>query len=868
MQGVLMQSSYDPIEIEEQAQSYWEDNLSFRVFEKPEKEKFYCLSMLPYPSGNLHMGHVRNYTIGDVMSRYQRMLGRNVMQPMGWDAFGLPAENAAIQRQVPPAEWTYQNIDHMKGQLKRMGFGYDWSREVTTCRPDYYRWEQWFFSRLVKKGLAYRRNSVVNWDPVDQTVLANEQVIDGRGWRSGAVVEKREIPQWFIRITSYADELLDELDSMHGWPESVKAMQRNWIGRSEGLEIDFRLVEDIDKPLRVFTTRPDTIYGATFMAVSADHPLSRLLAAKDPLIAEFLHSCRNSGISEVEQEMMEKRGMPLNVNAINPLSGKKIPVWVANFVLIGYGTGAIMGVPAHDNRDHEFATRYQIPIQQVIAPTTDVSLDVQQEAWTGKESIVTVNSEHFSGLGFQDAFDQIADCLVKAGMGVKKVNYRLRDWGVSRQRYWGCPIPIVYCEQCGPVSVPDEQLPVVLPEDVKFMGVQSPLKTLDEWKQTVCPDCGSVANRETDTFDTFVESSWYYARYCSPDTMSMLDKRANYWLPVDHYIGGIEHAVLHLLYFRFWHKLMRDIGIVESNEPTNKLLCQGMVLSKAYYRDIEGEGRKWIRPEEIEVRNDASGTTEEAIWLSDGKRVETTGWTTMSKSKNNGTDPQKLIDRYGADTLRLFTMFASPPDQALEWNDDAVAGSQRFLRRLWTFVYRFQLLPKAVKYDFRLADVETKLLRREVHTLLQKICRDMERTQYNTVVAACMEMLKMLERFDLDKGIERKAAVGETLSIVIRVLAPFAPHICHSLWRSLGEDTELLDASWPEVDSSALKSDTIQLVVQINGKLRGQINIVATANDKEIQDAVLSETWISDYVGTATIKKFIIVPGRLVNVVV
>ncbi|MBL09584.1 MAG: leucine--tRNA ligase [Acidiferrobacteraceae bacterium] len=863
-----MQSSYDPIEIEEQAQSYWEDNLSFRVMEKPEKEKFYCLSMLPYPSGNLHMGHVRNYTIGDVMSRYQRMLGRNVMQPMGWDAFGLPAENAAIQRQVPPAEWTYQNIDHMKGQLKRMGFGYDWSREVTTCRPDYYRWEQWFFSRLVKKGLAYRRNSVVNWDPVDQTVLANEQVIDGRGWRSGAVVEKREIPQWFIRITSYADELLDGLDSMHGWPESVKAMQRNWIGRSEGLEIDFRLAEDIDSPLRVFTTRPDTIYGATFMAVSADHPLSILVAAKDPLIAEFLRSCRNSAISEFEQETAEKRGMSLNVNAINPLSGEKIPVWVANFVLIGYGTGAIMGVPAHDDRDHEFATRYKIPIRQVIAPTTDIFLDVQQEAWTGKEDVVTVNSEHFSGLDFQDAFDQISDFLVDCRMGERKVNYRLRDWGVSRQRYWGCPIPIVYCERCGPVSVPDEQLPVVLPEDVKFMGVQSPLKTLDEWKQTVCPECGSAANRETDTFDTFVESSWYYARYCSPDAMSMLDERANYWLPVDHYIGGIEHAVLHLLYFRFWHKLMRDIGIVESHEPTQKLLCQGMVLSKAYYRDTEGEGRKWIRPEEIEIRVDASSAAEEPIWLVDGKIVETTGWTTMSKSKNNGTDPQKLIDQYGADTVRLFTMFASPPDQALEWNDDAVAGSQRFLRRLWVFVYRFQLLPKAGITDFTSADDETKLLRREVHTLLQKVCRDMERTQYNTVVAACMEMLKILDRFDVDGGAERKAAVSEALSIMIRVLAPFAPHISHSLWNSLGEDTELLDATWPEVDPSALKSDTIRLVVQINGKLRGQIDIVANANDKEIQDAVLSENWISDHVGTGTIKKFIIVPGRLVNVVV
>ena len=863
-----MQSRYNPREIEQQVQVYWEDNRSFETTEDPNRKKFYCLSMLPYPSGNLHMGHVRNYTIGDVMSRYQRMLGRNVMQPMGWDAFGLPAENAAIQRQVPPAKWTYQNIEHMRQQLKRMGFGYDWKREVTTCRPEYYRWEQWFFSRLVERGLAYRRNALVNWDPVDQTVLANEQVIDGKGWRSGAVVEKREIPQWFISITSYADELLDELDSMPGWPESVKTMQRNWIGRSEGLEIDFRLEGDVGKPLRIFTTRPDTLYGATFMAVSADHPLSLAASASDPLIEEFVSSCRSGGVSEIEQEAMEKRGKPLGVNAINPLSGDKIPVWVANFVLIGYGTGAIMGVPAHDERDHEFATRYSLPIRQVIAPSSGKRLDVQKEAWTSKDETVTVDSGEFSGMSFQTAFDCIANFLSERRIGDRKVNYRLRDWGVSRQRYWGCPIPIVHCSKCGLVPVPDDQLPVLLPEDVTFMGVQSPLKSLPDWSNTDCPKCGIEARRETDTFDTFVESSWYYARYCTPEAGSMLDERANYWLPVDHYIGGIEHAVLHLLYFRFWHKLMRDVGLVVSSEPTDNLLCQGMVLAKAYYRDTVDEGRIWIRPDEVEFQVNPDSKSAVPTWRIDGQKVETTGWTTMSKSKNNGTDPQDLIDRYGADTVRLFTMFASPPDQALEWNEDAVAGSQRFLRRLWALVYQFHSLPKNKITDFLSADDETKTLRLKVHGILRRICRDMERNQYNTVVAACMELMNSLDRFEVSDVPERGAAMREALEILVRILAPITPHICHELWRALEMEGELLNSVWPTVDTSALESDKVLLVVQVNGKLRAKIEIVADANDEQIQAVALAEPQVSRHIGDRLVRKFIIVPGRLVNIVV
>ena len=862
-----MDPRYSPEQLEPVVQTHWDEQQSFKVAEDPEREKFYCLSMLPYPSGQLHMGHVRNYTIGDVMSRYQRMLGRNVLQPMGWDAFGLPAENAAIQRAVPPAEWTYQNIAHMRGQLQRMGFAYDWSREVTTCKPDYYRWEQWFFTRLVKKGLAYRKNAVVNWDPVDQTVLANEQVIDGKGWRSGAVVEKREIPQWFIRITAYADELLEGLDRMPGWPDSVKTMQRNWIGRSNGIEVDFALAKGGDA-LRVFTTRPDTIFGATFMAVAADHPLAVEAGKRDAAIKAFIDECASGGVSEAQLESVEKKGVALGIDAVNPLSGELIPIWVANFVLMGYGTGAIMAVPAHDERDHAFASRYALPIIQVVAPADGEAVDITKAAWPAKEDTITVNSGDFSGLDFDTAFERIAEHIESQGIGERKVNYRLRDWGVSRQRYWGCPVPVIYCPDCGTVPVPDKDLPVVLPEDVTFMGVQSPIKADSDWRKTACPECGRDAERETDTFDTFVESSWYYARYCTPNAEGMLDQRADYWLPVDHYIGGIEHAVLHLMYFRFWHKLMRDLDLVSSDEPATQLLCQGMVLAEAYYHDSTEQGRVWVRPDEVEIEKDAKGKTTAARQAADGVALTPTGWTTMSKSKNNGVDPQTLVDRYGADTVRLFTMFASPPDQALEWNDDAVAGSQRFLRRLWTLVHTHRKTVSEDKGSTTDLDEEARALRRVFHSALQKITRDMERHQFNTVVAACMESFNALDRFDPREDVGRIAVTREVLGILIRVLAPITPHVCHVLWHELNMPGDLLDAPWPQVDDGALVATTQVLVVQINGKLRSQVEIDADADDDQIREAALADEKVIRHVGEKAVRKVIVVPGKLVNVVI
>ncbi|MDP6291137.1 MAG: leucine--tRNA ligase [Arenicellales bacterium] len=862
-----MEPRYSPQQLESAVQAWWLEQHSFKVTEDPDREKYYCLSMLPYPSGQLHMGHVRNYTIGDVISRYQRMLGRNVLQPMGWDAFGLPAENAAIQRAVPPAQWTYQNIEHMRGQLQRMGFAYDWSREVTTCRPEYYRWEQWFFTRLMEKGLAYRKNAVVNWDPVDQTVLANEQVIDGKGWRSGAVVEKREIPQWVIRITAYADELLEELDNLPGWPDSVKTMQRNWIGRSSGLEVDFALAAGGD-PLRVFTTRPDTIFGATFMAVAADHPLAIESAKTDQSVAAFIAQCASGGVSEVELESIEKKGVPLGIDAINPLSGEKIPVWVANFVLMGYGTGAIMAVPAHDERDHVFATRYGLPIIQVVAPADGEVIDVSAASWPAKDDTITVNSGEFSGLDFQSAFERIAGYVQDQDIGERQVNYRLRDWGVSRQRYWGCPVPVIYCDSCGAVPVPDADLPVLLPEDVTFMGVQSPIKADPDWRATACPTCGADAERETDTFDTFVESSWYYARYCTPGAQAMLDKRADYWLPVDHYIGGIEHAVLHLLYFRFWHKLMRDLELVSSDEPATKLLCQGMVLAEAYYHDSTEQGRVWARPDEVEIEKDAKGKTINAKRATDGAALTATGWTTMSKSKNNGVDPQGLIDRYGADTVRLFTMFASPPEQSLEWNDDAVAGSQRFLRRIWTLVYSHRESLRGDSPTAEALDERSQSLRRTFHGALQKINRGMERHQFNTVVAACMESFNSLERFDPGSDPARIAVMREVLGILVRVLAPITPHLSHVLWQELKMPGELLDAPWPQVDEGALVSATQVLVVQVNGKLRGQVEVAPEADEAVIREAALTDDKVARHVGERAVRKVIVVPGKLVNIVV
>ncbi|MGH8629610.1 MAG: leucine--tRNA ligase, partial [Burkholderiales bacterium] len=777
-----MQEQYSPADIEHAAQSFWAQRQSFAVTEQAGAEKFYCLSMFPYPSGKLHMGHVRNYTIGDVISRYQRMLGKNVLQPMGFDAFGLPAENAAIANNTQPAKWTYANIEYMKGQLRRLGFAYDWSRELATCQPQYYRWEQLLFTRLMQKGLVYRKNAVVNWDPVEQTVLANEQVVDGRGWRSGALVERRAIPQWFLKITAYAQELLDDLDPLTGWPEAVKTMQRNWIGRSEGLELQFPV--EGGEPLTVYTTRPDTLMGVTYVAVAAEHPLAQRAAAVSPELAEFLKSCVRSGVAEADIETMEKRGMPLGIDAIHPITGVRVPVWVANFVLMGYGTGAVMAVPGHDERDHEFAAKYGLPIRQVIRPADGSGIDVAQAAYT--EHGLLLNSGEFDGLDFGQAFDAIAARFEQAGTGSRRVNFRLRDWGVSRQRYWGCPIPVVYCANCDAVPVPEDQLPVVLPEDVAFTGVKSPIKADPEWRQTTCPSCGGPAERETDTFDTFFESSWYYARYACPDNgAAMLDARANYWLPVDQYIGGIEHAILHLLYARFFHKLMRDEGLVASDEPFTKLLTQGMVVKETYYREDASGKKTWYSPADVDLELDARGQPAKAVYQGDGQPVVIGGIEKMSKSKNNGVDPQALVDQYGADTARLFAMFAAPPDASLEWRDDGVEGAARFLKRLWRGVYQHLAAGATVALDPAALDAPHKALRRKLHETLAKVGDDYGRRKtFNTAIAAVMELMNEALRFE-DASPQGRAVLQETWQGIVLMLNPVVPHISHALWQAL-----------------------------------------------------------------------------------
>jgi len=816
-----MSIAYDPETVEKNAREYWETSRCFEVVEDKNKEKFYCLTMFPYPSGKLHMGHVRVFTINDVIARYQRMQGRHVLQPMGWDAFGMPAENAAIQRSVPPAQWTYSNIDDMRAQLKRLGYAYDWTREITTCRPEYYRWEQWLFVTLFKKGLVYRKNAIVNWDPVDQTVLANEQVIDGRGWRSDALVERREIPQWFMKITAYADELLDGLDHMPGWPDSVKIMQRNWIGRSEGLELSFE-VQDEDEPLTVFTTRPDTLFGVTYMAVAAEHPLAEKTAADNADIAAFIEACKKMGAAEATLETIEKKGMPLGIYALHPISGEQVPVWVANFVLMSYGTGAVMGVPGHDERDWQFAKKHGLPIVQVIAPSDGSDIEIDAAAFLDKG--VLINSGDFNGLDFDAAVDAITKFFEASGRGRRTINYRLRDWGVSRQRYWGTPIPIIYCDDCDAVPVPVDQLPVVLPEEVEFTGHGSPLKDMPEFINVACPQCGKDAKRETDTFDTFVESSWYYARYTGPDNeQAMLDERAAYWLPVDQYTGGIEHAILHLLYARFFHKVLRDEGLIDTNEPFTNLLTQGMVLK-------------------------------------DGGK--------MSKAKGNTVDPQGLIDKFGADTVRLFMMFAAPPEQALEWSDAGVQGSFRFLKRFWNTVGEHADGGPVVELELDSLTDTQKNLRRKTHQTIAKISDDIgRRYTFNTAIAAAMELLNAVNRFD-DESDTGRAVVHEALEAVVLMLSPIVPHACHALWSVLGHATPIIDMAWPKADEQALVRDVIEIVVQVNGKLRGRISVPTDADNDAVSAQALADPNVQRFVGKNEILRTIVVPGRLVNIVV
>lgn len=862
--------AYTPKALEAAAQQYWQQTHAFEVKEDSAKPKYFCLSMLPYPSGALHMGHVRNYTIGDVISRYKRMCGFNVLQPMGWDAFGLPAENAAIKNNTAPASWTYKNIDHMREQLKALGYAIDWTREFATCKPDYYKHEQAMFTRLFKKGIVYRKNSVVNWDPVDHTVLANEQVIDGRGWRSGALVEKREIPQWFLKITDYAQELLDGLDTLEGWPESVKTMQRNWIGRSEGLEIDFS-VEGADT-LTVFTTRPDTLMGVTYVAVAAEHPLALQAAKTNPALANFIEECRHGGVAEADLETQEKKGCATGVFAIHPISGEKVPVWVANFVLMNYGTGAVMAVPGHDQRDFEFAHKYALPIKQVIEVANE-SYDANQwQDWYADKThadMRVVNSGAIDGLNFKDAFNKIADILQTMSKGNLRVNFRLRDWGVSRQRYWGCPIPMIYCPNCQAVPVPEGQLPVVLPEDVAFSGTNSPIKSNPEWRKTTCPQCGHAAERETDTFDTFMESSWYYARYTSPGANDLVDERANYWLPVDQYVGGIEHAIMHLMYFRFYHKLMRDAGLVRTDEPATNLLCQGMVIADTFYRENELGAKDWFNPADVQIVADDKGRITGATLMSDGQPVLIGGTEKMSKSKNNGVDPQIMVDKFGADTVRLFSMFAAPPEQSLDWNEQGVEGMARFLRRVWVQVQKHIADGPAGKIDLSQITPEQKNMRRQLHETIQKVGDDYgRRYTFNTAIAAVMECMNALSKFD-DASTNGRALKQEAYEAIALLLNPITPHTSHALWQALGHpEATLENLPFPVVDTGALTRDSVKLAVQVNGKLRATIEVAVTTPKEEIERLAKAESNVEKHIEGQTVKKIIIVPGKIVNIVV
>lgn len=859
-----MQQHYRPDLIEPAVQQYWAENKVFKAIKDTSKEKYYCLSMFPYPSGRLHMGHVRNYTIGDVVSRYQRMNGKNVLQPIGWDAFGLPAEGAAIKNKTAPAKWTYENIEYMKNQLKMLGFGYDWDREIATCRPEYYKWEQWFFTELYKKGLVYKKNSTVNWCPNDVTVLANEQVHDGCCWRCDTPVEQKEIPQWFIKITDYAEQLLGGLDQLPQWPDMVKTMQRNWIGRSEGVEITFDVADTAEK-VAVYTTRPDTFYGVSYLGIAAAHPLADLAAEKNPQLAEFIREAKNAKVAEADLATMEKKGMATGLFAIHPLTGEKLPIWVANFVLMHYGTGAVMAVPAHDQRDFEFAQKYSLPIKQVIAPLADEEIDLTRQAFVEHGKLV--NSAEFDGLDFDGAFNGIADKLEKLGVGKRQVNYRLRDWGVSRQRYWGAPIPMLTLPNGETVPAPIEDLPIILPEDVVMDGVKSPIKADPNWAKTTFN--GEPALKETDTFDTFMESSWYYARYTSPSyAEGMLDKdEANYWLPVDQYIGGIEHATMHLLYFRFFHKLLRDAGFVTSDEPAQKLLCQGMVLADAFYYTSPTNERIWVSPTQVTLERDEKGRIIKAT-DPEGRELVHTGMTKMSKSKNNGIDPQEMVEKYGADTVRLFMMFASPAEMTLEWQESGVEGAKRFLGRVWNLVYEYSQNPAKTALDVTALSADQKALRRDVHKTIAKVSDDIGRRQtFNTAIAAVMELMNKLTRAPLESEQDR-AVMSEALSAVVRMLYPITPHICFELWKALGNESNIDHAEWVKADEAAMVEDEKLIVVQVNGKVRGKVTVAADADEETVKTVAFADENVKKFTDNTQIVKVIYVPGKLLNVVV
>ena len=859
-----MQQQYNPSEIEPKVQQYWAENKVFKAIKDESKEKYYCLSMFPYPSGRLHMGHVRNYTIGDVVSRYQRMLGKNVLQPFGWDAFGLPAEGAAIKNKTAPAKWTYENIAYMKKQLQLLGFGFDWDREIATCKPDYYKWEQWFFTELYKKGLVYKKTSTVNWCPNDETVLANEQVHEGCCWRCDTPVEQKEIPQWFIKITDYAEQLLGGLDNLPQWPDMVKTMQRNWIGRSEGVEITFD-VADTNEKVAVYTTRPDTFYGVSYLGIAAAHPLASLAAENNPELAVFIQEAKNAKVAEADLATMEKKGMATGLFAIHPLTGEKLPIWVANFVLMHYGTGAVMAVPAHDQRDYEFAHKYGLQIKQVIAPLAGQEIDLAKEAFT--EHGTLINSAEFDGRDFEGAFNGIADKLEQLGVGKRQVNYRLRDWGVSRQRYWGAPIPMLTLENGDVVPAPMEDLPIILPEDVVMDGVKSPIKADPNWAKTTFN--GASALKETDTFDTFMESSWYYARYTSPKfAEAMLDKdEANYWLPVDQYIGGIEHATMHLLYFRFFHKLLRDAGFVTSDEPATKLLCQGMVLADAFYYTSPTNERIWVSPTQVTLERDEKGRIIKAT-DPEGRELVHTGMTKMSKSKNNGIDPQEMVEKYGADTVRLFMMFASPAEMTLEWQESGVEGAKRFLGRVWNLVYQYQQNPAKTALDVTALSADQKALRREVHKTIAKVSDDIGRRQtFNTAIAAIMELMNKLTKAPLESEQDR-AVMAEALSAVVRMLYPITPHICFELWQALGNETAIDTAEWVKADKDAMVEDEKLIVVQVNGKVRGKVTVAADADEETVKTIAFADENVKKFTDGQQIAKVIYVAGKLLNVVV